>query len=146
MPNRYLWNSAAAYLNIFANDSAAAGRFLNEAARYCPTDESAQEQLKLLRTINLVAGVKKIDRATENRLLPRLRELNGESDLRKELAQRWARYHLSNVYNSVHKNKVFGELFQHNIKFFESNENCDALKTFLEKSDKSEVGEIRSQP
>ncbi len=81
--NRFLWNSAAGYLNIFDNDSTTAGRFFKDAGKYCPNDALAKEQLTLLKTVNLFAGVRKIDGGTEKKLLKAYQALNQSSGLRK---------------------------------------------------------------
>lgn len=138
----YLWNLAAGYLTIFSGNYVDARQLIDKAEKQGPKTDLATQQIRLLRLINQLSSISKMDEKTQAMLLPELDwlykmgEKGADEEFRFRRALRWSRQYISSLYH-YQQNGVFGELFQHDKNYFMTASNAEAMKTFLQKNDKS---------
>jgi tetratricopeptide (TPR) repeat protein len=143
--NAFLWNSAAGYLQTFAGNYAEATQYLDKAAKASSgkttASPMASDQIRLLRLINTLCSINKIDGKTESKLVTDLtwlyqREGVDTETLRTQNVISWSRRHLATYYKAQ-KNTVMAELFHQDQHFYSSPVNVEGLKAFLSKTEKS---------
>lgn len=138
----YLWNLAAGYLQTFNGNYAQARTYFDNSETQLPKKEILSKQLRLLRFINKLSELNKIDANSENLLLSDLDWLytgmasNYTEGFRYDRAVYWSKNYLSALYTGQN-NIVYAELFKPNDNFYLDNVRIETMKTFLEKSSKT---------
>ncbi|MBL0743695.1 hypothetical protein [Chryseolinea lacunae] len=138
----YLWNLTAGYLNVLAANNAAATTFFDKAEKTAPKSTLASQQLRLLKFINTLSALERVDASTETKLLADIEWLcitlpKGEQGaFRYHHALSWSRRYLSSLYRTQ-ANTVMAEVFQRDARYYQTGANLDAMRNFLTKPDKS---------
>lgn len=146
----YLWQTAAGYLSIFNRDYKRAEQEFKKAESKAPKSELFEKQVHLLRMINTLSQQTKINAKVEKLLLPDLKWLKEEikkkhknddddndNPFRTSEGITWSENYISLLYKEQ-KNDVMAELFNSDIDFYKDDKKVEAMKAFLNKSDKSE--------
>jgi hypothetical protein len=135
-----LWNAGAGYLNTFAGNYVLANQYLEKAGLKNVKGSLPESQIRLLKLINTLYSIDKIDEKTEAKLLPELAWLyatcGSDETFRCEHAATWSRRYIASMYTSQ-KKLVMAELFNHDEKFFRTESNLALMKTFLMKTARS---------
>jgi hypothetical protein len=143
--NPFLWNSAAGYLQTFSGNYVEAVEYFDKAAKAASANPSssplANDQIRLLRLINTLSSLSKIDAKAETKLLTDLNWLYNEqkSDsetFRTQNVISWSRKHLASFYKTQ-PNVVMAELFDRNDNFYATPANVEGMKSFLLKERKT---------
>lgn len=143
----YLWNVAAGYLEILNGNFKQAAIYFDQADTKMPQTILAINQLRLLRFVNNLSKIDKIDSSNEKTILKDLMWLYNElpkaniENLRFENATSWSKIYISSLYKSQ-KNNVMAELFAGDNHFYDNKEDLDAMKSFLSKTNKTEIEKI----
>ena len=138
----YLWHLAAGYLNVLADNHAVATIFFDKADKASPKTDIARQQLQLLKLINSLSSIDRLDANTETALLPDLIWLYNmlpkgqQSAFRYHHAAEWSRRYISSLYQNQ-QNAVMAELFNRQDKFYQTPANLETMKAFLQKAGKS---------
>jgi hypothetical protein len=138
----YLWNTAAGYLNVLAGNHTTATQLFDKAEKQSPKTTLIADQIHLLRLINTVSSITKMDEKAEAKLLPELTWLynlkTSEEDVfRYHHAISWSKQYVAALY-SAQKNVVLAELFNRKAEFYRNNTNLEAMKIFMKKLTKSD--------
>jgi hypothetical protein len=135
----FLWNTASAYLNIFAGNFSAAQSKLDQASKIA-TEPLTQSQVRILKVMNSLCSTPTMDSKAEEKILPDLKWLynmpEGTKDLRYRNAVGWSKLYLSSLYKNQ-GNIVVSELFTHSDDFYKDDTNLEAMKAFLMKPNKT---------
>ncbi|MEO5682667.1 MAG: hypothetical protein ABIQ88_08495 [Chitinophagaceae bacterium] len=137
----WAWQMAAGYLQMLDAKYPAATVWFARAAKTIPGSKAPQAQLRLLKLINSIGQVKRIDAKFENTVLndiewlskfegstiPVLRYNDAFSWIKEKMA---AKYLLQNEW-------VKSNCFSSKAGFYADNKNVADLKTFLVKNDKT---------
>ncbi|WP_133259745.1 hypothetical protein [Pseudochryseolinea flava] len=140
--NPFLWNTAAGYLSIYAGKNDDATQFFDKALKAnASPSEMSNQQIRLLRLINTLTTINKLDSKIEGKLVADLtwlyNELSDDDDtFRKNNVRRWSKKYLSSIYKSQ-QNVVMAELLDRNDKFYITPSNVELMKTFFMKSGKT---------
>jgi len=140
--NPRLWNVSAAYLNILAGKNTEADRLLSKDQNTNDRSSLFDNQVRLLRLINSLFSIPKIDPVAEEKLLPELTWLYKEcpvleiKNFRYQHASRWSRQYLSAVYKDQ-GNIIFQELFGPENTFYQEQTRTDQMKGLLTKPQKT---------
>jgi hypothetical protein len=133
----HMWNIVAGYLEIIKGNNKAAENYLTLAEKNIPNTKLAKEQLKLFQVFNAVASVKKMEAATENKLLPELQWLfNAEktraegSKLRTNFLTGWSRNYIAALYKKQ-GNEVMAELFFRENDFYLNPERIEKMQSYF---------------
>ncbi len=143
----YLWNMAAGYLNTFDGNYPLAQQLIDKAEKLAPKSELSTQQFRLLKLINNLCATSKMDASAERKLHSELDWLFGQSpkttsgELRYNNAKDWSKKYISSLYQSQ-GNVVLAELFNQNEKFYRTESNLAAMKTFLTKPTKTQWEEL----
>jgi len=135
----WVWLLAAGYLNMLDKHYPAAASYYKKAESSVPKDRLPQAQFRLLKILITVAAANTIDAKLEQQLLPDLTWLNGLPDdpgFRHYTAINWARETMAAKYRRAGE-KVKAECLFTQPSFYTSNDNVEALKTFLAKPNKT---------
>ncbi|HEY9044752.1 MAG TPA: hypothetical protein VIN08_02605 [Ohtaekwangia sp.] len=136
----YLWNIAAGYMNTLAGNYSIATQLFDKAEKQGPKSELAFLQLHLMRVINTLSAVTKMDSQVENKLLLDLTWLynikKNDATFRYQNALNWSQQYIASLYKQQ-QNVVLAELFDRDKKFYNTNSNLEAMKAFLERPTKS---------
>jgi hypothetical protein len=137
----YLWNMAAGYLQTLNGNYVQAKSYFSKCEKQIPSPQILKNQLRLLRFINTLSEMDAMNPANENILLPELNWLYSLSsekagDLRFGAAVAWSKLYISALYASKN-NIIMAELFNPNNLFYKDNAKFEAMKSFLDKADKS---------
>ena len=148
--NPVLWKLAAGYMDIFQGEYKSATKQIEEASNYSKKgDKLLAEQIRLFALINTVSQVKKLDKSTEEKLLPELKwvytELvkNDYSDpFRYEYAAGWIRQFLSATYKEQ-GNAIMAEILNsQGVAFYKDKKQSSAMESFLLKTNHSEIEKL----
>lgn len=138
--NPFLWNSAAGYLNVFAGKYDEATQFFDKAEKAGLKETAAifksKEQIRILRLINTLCAMNKVDAKMEAKLLPELTwlysDLGNDEIFRSGNVVRWSKQMLSSFYKDQ-KNAVMAELFDRDNNFYVAMDNVEMMKAFFMK-------------
>ena len=143
----YLWNVAAGYLETLNGNFKQADKNFDKAESKMPQTPLAISQVRLLRFVNNLSKIEKIDSNNEKTVLKDLTWLYSETpknnieNFRYQNATAWSRSYLSALYKSQ-KNEVMAELFVRDNSFYDNENNLLAMKLFLAKNNKTEIEKI----
>jgi len=143
----YLWNVAAGYLETLSGNYAQADKNFDKAESKMPQTPLAIIQVRLLRFVNNLSKIEKINANNEKTILKDLNWLYFEktkyqvSNFRYQNATVWSKKYLSALYQSQ-KNYVMAELFDRDNSFYDNDNNLQAMKLFLAKNNKTEIEKI----
>lgn len=152
----YLWDLSLGYLQSLKGDYANADKSFDKAAKTLPKTELAGMQLRLLRFVNNLNKIDKLTDKNEKTILTDLNWLNYElpktykgQEFRYQNAVSWSRSYLSNLYKEK-GNFVMAEIFGESRysywndgnSFYDDEKNLLAIKSFLAKTDKTEIEKI----
>lgn len=143
----YLWNVAAGYLETLNGNFKQADNNFDKAESKMPKTTLAISQVRLLRFVNNLSKMDKIDSKNEKTVLADLTWLYDElpkkniQNFRYENATAWSKRYVSAMYKSQ-KNEVMAELFDRDNAFYDNENNLQAMKAFLSKNNKSEIEKI----
>lgn len=152
----YLWDMAIGYLQTLKGDYANADKNFSKAEKTLPKTELAGMQLRLLRFVNNLSKIDKLTDKNEKTILADLNWLYYElpktykgQEFRYQNASSWSRSYLSNLYKEK-GNLVLAEIFGESRysywndgnSFYDNEKDLLAIKSFLEKTNKSEIEKI----
>lgn len=141
----YLWNVAAGYLETLNGNYAQADKHFDKAESKMPQTPLAISQVRLLRFVNNLSKIEKIDSKNDKTILKDLNWLYYDKtnivNFRYQNATVWSKKYLSTLYKSQ-KNEVMAELFDRDNSFFDNEKNLQAMKLFLAKNNKTEMEKI----
>lgn len=155
----YLWDISLGYLQTLKGDYAAADINLNKAEKTLPKTELATYQLRLLRFVNNMSKIDKLTDKNEKTILADLNWLYQElpktykgQEFRYQNAAQWSKNYLAALYRAK-ANPVMVELFGGDAHansyywgggnaFYDNEKNLSNMKTFLAKSNKTEIEKI----
>jgi len=135
----WVWQLAAGYLNMLDKHYSIATSYYRKAESTVPKDPLPQAQFRLLKILNTVAGATTIDTKLEQQLLPDLnwlRNLPDDPGFRHYAAFGWLRQAMAAKYLRADQ-RVKAECLFTQPAFYTSNDNVEALKTFLAKPNKT---------
>jgi len=135
----WIWQLAAGYLNMLDKHYPAATSYYKKAESTVPKDRLPQAQLRLLKILNTVAAATTIDARLEQQLLHDLNWLDGaqtDPSFRNNDAFAWVKKVMAAKYRRAGE-KVKAECLFTQPSFYTSNDNVEALKTFLARPDKT---------
>lgn len=145
--NPVLWKLAAGYMDIFQGDYKSATKQIEEANTYVKKgDKLLEEQVRLFALINTVSQIKKLDKSTEEKLLPELKWVyvdlvkNDYSDpFRYEYAAGWIRQFLSVVYKEQ-GNAIMSEILNSKgVEYYKDGKQSVAMENFLLRTNHSGI-------
>lgn len=149
----YSWKMALGYLQTLNGEYDKADKSYSESEKDLPQTILATRQLRLLRFVNNLNKISKIDSKSEQTVLSDLKWLYEElpkqnvENFRYENASNWSRQYLSSLYKAQ-KNAVMSELFSQSLdyysgnngnSFYDNEKNLLAMKQFLKKTGKTEM-------
>lgn len=152
----YLWDIALGYLQTLKSDFAKADANFTKAEKTMPKTELANNQLRLLRFVNNMSKIDKLNSKNEKTILKDLNWLYKElpkqhvGDFRYDNASSWSKMYLATLYKEQ-KNYVMAEVFTSNSvygywgegnSFYDVEKNLLGMKEFLSKQDKTEIEKI----
>ncbi|MCM0665792.1 hypothetical protein [Flavobacterium tyrosinilyticum] len=152
----YLWDIALGYLQTLKGDYANADKNYSKAEKTLPKTELAGMQLRLLRFVNNLSKIDKLTDKNEKTILADLNWLytglpkNYKGDtFRYQNASSWSRIYLSHLYKEK-GNQVMAEIYGESRysywndgnAYYDNEKNLLAIKSFLEKTNKSEIEKI----
>lgn len=152
----YLWDIALGYLQTLKGDYATADKNYSKAEKTLPKTELAGMQLRLLRFVNNLSKIDKLTDKNEKTILADLNWLYTElpknykgSEFRYQNASSWSRSYLSHLYKEK-GNQVMAEIYGESRysywndgnSFYDNEKDLLAIKSFLEKSNKTEIEKI----
>lgn len=138
----YKWQMALGYLYAIGKQHEKAQSMLKEARKTVPDNALAKAQLRQLQLIADVQALNRIDGKTENRLLPEfqwLKQVRNDSafaKLRPHYTWQWLQETMAARYRKQ-GDALKAEWFVPSGVYYMSTANCEAMKTFLKKPDKS---------
>lgn len=145
----YLWNMAAGYLETLNGNFKQADKNFDNVASKMPKTDLAINQLRLLRFVNNLSKIDKLNPKNEKTIIDDLSWLYLEvpkkqiENFRYENAAVWSQNYLAALYRSQ-KNSVMAEVFNHDSSFYDNEEQLLAMKTFLANEHKTEIEKIGS--
>lgn len=150
LQNPELWYLTSGYLNIFLGNYKEAENQFNAASKFVKSNNDlAKKQIRLMKLINNVSQVNKIDLSTENKLIQDLNWLfyevpefaTYEDPFRYDYANNWVKKYLASVYKNQ-GNQVMAELLNSDKVFYDSEKNGQAMEEFFLKKNKTAWEEI----
>ncbi len=152
----YLWDLALGYLQTLKGDYANADKNYIKAEKTLPKTELARYQIRLLRFVNNLSKIEKLDDTNVKTVLADLNWLHFElpqtykgQEFRYQNASSWSRSYLSSLYKekgNLVMAEIFGEsrysYFNDGNSFYDNEKQLLAMKSFLEKSNKTEIEKI----
>lgn len=152
----YLWDLSLGYLQTLKGDYANADKSFDRAEKTLPKTELAGFQIRILRFVN---NLSKIDKLTDSNVKTVLADLNWlyyelpktykEGEFRYQNASSWSRSYLSTLYRekgNLVMAEIFGEsrysYWNDGNSFYDNEKNLLGIKSFLEKSNKTEIEKI----
>ncbi|WP_136668891.1 hypothetical protein [Flavobacterium sp. H122] len=140
----YLWNIAAGYFEVIRGNNANASNYFSLAEKSIPSTKLAQEQLKLFKTFNDIASVKKMDEKSQTKLMPMLKwlyslrkEENSVKHLRVNFLNNWSKTYIASLYKKQ-GNEVFSELFFRKKDFYLNPQRMEKMQKYLEGNNNSD--------
>ncbi|AWK03288.1 hypothetical protein HYN56_03250 [Flavobacterium crocinum] len=152
----YLWDLSLGYLQTLKGDYANADKNFDKAVKTLPKTELAGMQLRLLRFVNNLSKIDKLTDKNEKTILSDLNWLYFElpknykgQEFRYQNASSWSRNYVSTLYREK-GNPVMAEIFGESRysywndgnAFYDDEKNLLGIKSFLAKSNKSEIEKI----
>lgn len=141
----YLWKLALGYLKTLNGNFEQADKNFDACESEMPKTALSISQVRLLRFVNNVSKIEKIDSDNEKTILKDLDWLYNDKtnieNFRYENATAWSKKYLSALYKSQ-KNNLMAELFVKDSSFYDTEINLQAMKSFLAKSNKTEIEKI----
>jgi hypothetical protein len=152
----YLWDLSLGYLQTLKGEYANADISFDKAVKTLPKTELAESQLRILRFVN---NLNKIDKLTDanvktvladlNWLYYELPKKNNLNWLRFQNASEWSKNYMAALFKAK-GNPVMAELFSESRysywndgnSFYDNEKNLLDMKSFLAKTDKSEIEKI----
>ncbi|NRS90278.1 hypothetical protein HNQ02_003216 [Flavobacterium sp. 7E] len=140
----YLWNIALGYLQSLNGEYAKADKTYDGVASKLPKTPLAEGQLRILRFVNNLNKITKINSSAEKTILKDLNWIYKElpshtiENLRFNNALSGSKTYLAALYKGQ-KNDVMSELFLPTDDFYDNDENLQAMKDFLSKTKKSAI-------
>ena len=152
----YLWDLSLGYLQTLKGDYANADKNFDKAVKTLPKTELAGMQLRLLRFVNNLSKIDKLTDKNEKTILADLNWLYYElpknykgQEFRYQNASSWSRSYLSTLYRekgNLVMAEIFGEsrysYWNDGNAFYDDEKNLQGIKTFLSKSNKTEIENI----
>ena len=145
----YLWNAAAGYLQTLNGNFKQADKDFNEAEEKMPKTVLAHSQLRLLRFVNNLSKIDKLNPENEKTILADLSWLYLElpkkpiENFRYENATDWSKNYLAALYRSQN-NIIMTEIFNREDSFYDNEKQLLDMKAFLSKENKTEIEKIGS--
>jgi len=152
----YLWDLSLGYLQTLKGDYANADKNFDKAVKTLPKTELAGMQLRLLRFVNNLNKIDKLTDKNEKTIIADLNWLYNElpktykgQEFRYQNASAWSKSYLSTLYREK-GNLVLAEIFGESRysywndgnAFYDDEKNLQGIKTFLAKSNKTEIENI----
>lgn len=141
----YLWRLSLGYLETLNGNFAQADKNFDACESEMPKTSLAINQLRLLRFVNNLSKIEKIDSNSEKTILIDLNWLYNDKtsieNFRYQNATTWSKKYLSSLYK-FQKNEVMSELFDRDYNFYDNENNLQAMKSFLAESNKTEIEKI----
>jgi len=152
----YLWNMALGYLQSLHGEYTKADKNYDQAEKDMPKTVLAFSQLRLLRFVNNLSKINKIDDNSAQTILKDLKWLYQElpkeniENFRFDHASNWSRHYLSSLFQAQN-NAVMVELFSQSTEYYSGNvgnsfydneKNLLEMKAFLSKSNKTQLEQI----
>lgn len=140
----YLWNIALGYLQSLNGEYTKADKTYDGVASKLPKTPLAEGQLRILRFVNNLNKITKINSSTEKTILKDLNWIYKElpshtiENLRFNNAISGSKTYLAALYKGQ-KNYVMSELFLPTDDFYDNDKNLQAMKGFLSKTKKSPI-------
>ncbi|WP_276379791.1 hypothetical protein [Flavobacterium sp. H4147] len=152
----YLWDLSLGYLQTLKGEYANADKNFDKAAKILPKTQLASYQLRILRFVN---NLSKIDKLTDSNIKTVLSDLNWlytelpktykGQEFRYTNASEWSKNYIAALYRAK-ENPVMVELFNESDygysnggnSFYDNEKNLLDMKSFLAKSDKTEIEKI----
>jgi hypothetical protein len=152
----YLWDISLGYLQTLKGDYANADKNYSKAEKTLPKTELAGMQLRLLRFVNNLSKIDKLTDKNEKTILTDLNWLYTElpknykgDTFRYQNASSWSRSYLSRLYKeqgNLVMAEIYGEsrysYWNDGNAYYDNEKNLLGIKSFLEKSNKSEIEKI----
>ncbi|MDQ5928550.1 MAG: hypothetical protein QG594_324, partial [Bacteroidota bacterium] len=152
----YLWDLSLGYLQTLKGEYANADKSFDKAVKTLPKTELAGMQLRLLRFVNNLSKIDKLTDKNEKTILADLNWLYNElpksykgQEFRYQNASSWSRSYLSALYKGKADPvmaEIFGEsrysYWNDGNSFYDNEKNLLDIKTFLSKSNKTEIEKI----
>lgn len=136
----YMWHIAAGYLNMLNGNFQQASTAYAAAEKKLPKEKLVQWQLRLLKLVNTIASTAKADSKLENKILADLNWLQSikpqDETFRYNTAYQWIKNTLADRYIKQ-KEIVKAVCFRNYPAFYTSNANIEAMKSFLNKANKT---------
>jgi hypothetical protein len=137
-----LWLISAGYLNTFAGKYQQAGTYFDKALAKTSNVEEVGRQVRLLRLINTISSLDKIDARAEQKLLADLKWIHGNcsdggESFRCSNVIGWSNWYISSLYEQVN-NRVMAELFRHTDTYYRNDSDLEKMKAFLQKIEHSD--------
>lgn len=138
----YLWSIALGYLQSLNGEYANADKTYDAVASKLPQTPLADGQLRILRFVNNLNKIIKINSSTEKTILQDLNWIYNElpnqkiENLRFYNALNGSKAYLAALYKAQ-KNDVMSELFVPTDDFYDNNKNLEAMKDFLSSQNKT---------
>jgi len=140
----YYWNMAAGYLHSLHGDHVISGKFYDQAKLQLPVNDRLMEaQYRLLKWSLYLSQLKKIDSKAESEMVA---DINWLADLRDQKdtvgGLRYQRALSESISGLANRYKMQGELLKSNCfqtvtAFYAKNENIEAMKALLGKTNKT---------
>jgi len=143
----YLWNVAAGYLETLNGNFKQADKHFDKAENKMPQTPIAISQVRLLRFVNNLSKIDKLNPDNEKTILADLSWLYFEvpkksiANFRYENATKWSKNYLAALYKSQ-KNTVMTEVFNRDSDFYDNEKQLLDMKAFLTKENKTEIEKI----
>lgn len=145
--NPVLWKLASGYMDIFQGDYKNATKQIEDSKTYAKKDDKLlSEQIRIFALINNVSQVKKMDKSTEDKLLPELKWVYTElvkndytDPLRYDYAANWIRQFLSATYKEQ-GNAIMAEiLHSQGVEYYKDIKRSNAMESFLLRTNHSGI-------
>ncbi|MFT3680912.1 MAG: hypothetical protein QM791_11605 [Ferruginibacter sp.] len=139
--NAFLWQTAAAYLEMLAGKYAQAENYYKLAEKSITNDPLQASQLRLLKLVNKVVAAPKADSKLENGVLADIQWLNAltaddGTPFRYKDAFGFIKQSMAKKYRRQN-DLVKSECYITRPAFYSSNKNVEAIKAFLLKDNKT---------
>ncbi|MFD1601278.1 hypothetical protein ACFSJW_23040 [Flavobacterium artemisiae] len=152
----YLWDMALGYLQTLKGDYASADKNFDKAAKTLPKTQLGNYQIRLLRFVNNLSKIEKLDENNVKTVLADLNWLYFElsknykgNEFRYQNASSWSRSYLSTLYRGKSNfvmTEIFGEsrysYWNDGNSFYDDEKNLLDIKNFLAKQNKTEIEKI----
>ncbi|MBO9199325.1 MULTISPECIES: hypothetical protein [Niastella] len=134
-----MWHMATGYLYMAKGNYQQAAACYAQAEKKLPKEQGEKEQLRVFKLINTVSVAPKADAKLEKTILPDLGWLLDEhinKEVRTQGAINWIKRTLAHKYSNQHES-IKAVCFENDCAYYSDNKNIEALKSFLNKPNKS---------